>query len=1026
MPSQTAITRAFRAIIAAAILALTALAMQPPVPAHAAAVVVPLGCRYHSKGVPLVRITTPVAVPAGDTVIVTVHVIANPGTIKVTDSQGNVYKEQVTHSNRFKDTLHVLDSQLSYALPAGSIIDNSSGYGNPTQICAIAVSGLVPSPLDRTASAVGVANNPNSGTTALTNLPDELLIGVVGWFEGNNRTATPGAGYTEDIEGNLVMMESRVVSATGTYFADATLTPSNEPEWEDWNAAILTYVIDMWPEMDVSGNGNSIADGDTTPSTSDGTDFGSRLITGETNPNTFTITNSGALPLHLTGAPLVQIGGANPGDFSVTVDPTTPVAAKGGTTTLTITFDPTAVGLRTAMVSIANDDADENPYNFAIQGTGTTPEMDVRGNGVSIADGDVTPSTADDTDFGNTDIVGGTVNHTFTIQNSGSGNLNLTGSTLVQVEGTNPGDFNVTINPTTPVAAGGGTTTFTVRFDPSSSGLRSATISIANNDSDENPYNFAIHGTGTTPEMDVRGNGISIADGDTSPSTVDGTDFGSAIVGGSVVDHTFTIWNTGLWSLNLTGAPAVQIGGDPDFSVPSQPTTPVTPGVSTTFVVRFDPGALGTRSATISISNNDADENPYTFAIQGSGMDPTLTVAAAGNGSGTMYDSMPGGTISCTSNLGVTSGDCAETAVSGTDFAVVSNPAAGTDFAGWSGCDWTSKTTISSDTCHVALTVDTIVTATFNDTTAPTVTNATPVGNVTARPSKLTFTFSEAVKDPVGSSAVDDVTNPANYLLLQSGSNGVFDTASCADGVAGDDSSIPIGPVSYDAGKLTAMVTVNGGTPLTIGDYRVLVCGTTSIEDLSGNPLLGGSDFTLDFSAVRALPATGFAPGTVTTLPVQTRGRAFTTYANLWLELPRLGMELPIVGVPMMDSGWDVSWLGHRAGYLEGTAFPTWAGNTGITAHVWGADNTPGPFAGLKLLRYGDLVHIRAWGQVYIYAVRANYRVEPSSMYPLVHETLDWITLLTCESYSEVTDSYLFRRVVRAVLVDVQSEFDIR
>jgi hypothetical protein len=36
------------------------------------------------------------------------------------------------------------------------------------------------------------------------------------------------------------------------------------------------------------------------------------------------------------------------------------------------TVDPSATGLRTTTVSIANDDADENPYDFANQGTGST------------------------------------------------------------------------------------------------------------------------------------------------------------------------------------------------------------------------------------------------------------------------------------------------------------------------------------------------------------------------------------------------------------------------------------------------------------------------------------------------------------------------------------------------------------------------------------------------------------------------------------------------------------------------------
>jgi LPXTG-site transpeptidase (sortase) family protein len=221
-------------------------------------------------------------------------------------------------------------------------------------------------------------------------------------------------------------------------------------------------------------------------------------------------------------------------------------------------------------------------------------------------------------------------------------------------------------------------------------------------------------------------------------------------------------------------------------------------------------------------------------------------------------------------------------------------------------------------------------------------------------------------------------------------------------------------------------VIVNGGTPLPHGDYRVFVCGTTSIVDISDNALMDSSDYVFDFSVVDVLPATGFAPGAVTALPDQPDVRAFTVYVGLWLELPSLGVELPIVGVPKVDGGWDVSWLGDRAGYLQGTAFPTWAGNTGITEHVWDADNTPGSFAGLKQLRYGDVVRIHAWGQVYTYEVRANTRVRPSSMGSLEHEVYDWVTLLTCETYNQRLDAYRFRRVVRAVLVNVQPEFVIR
>jgi len=63
----------------------------------------------------------------------------------------------------------------------------------------------------------------------------------------------------------------------------------------------------------------------------------------------------------------------------------------------------------------------------------------------------------------------------------------------------------VTARPSIPIAAAGGTTTFTVQFDPSDVGLRTAVVSIANDDSDENPYEFGIHGMGTDSATAVPG-----------------------------------------------------------------------------------------------------------------------------------------------------------------------------------------------------------------------------------------------------------------------------------------------------------------------------------------------------------------------------------------------------------------------------------------------------------------------------------------------------------------------------------------
>jgi len=143
----------------------------------------------------------------------------------------------------------------------------------------------------------------------------------------------------------------------------------------------------------------------------------------------------------------------------------------------------------------------------------------------------------------------------------------------------------------------------------------------------------------------------------------------------------------------------------------------------------------------------------------------------------------------------------------------------------------------------------------------------------------------------------------------------------------------------------------------------------------------------------------------------------------MWLEIPELGVSISVVGVPQTSDGWDVTWLGSNAGWLNGTAYPTWNGNSVITGHVWDAFNRPGPFIQLKKLQFGDQINIHAFGQVYVYEVRENRLVLPDqTKIVLKHEEMPWVTLVTCENFSAESDSFTNRRMVRAVLVSVNPE----
>lgn len=288
-------------------------------------------------------------------------------------------------------------------------------------------------------------------------------------------------------------------------------------------------------------------------------------------------------------------------------------------------------------------------------------------------------------------------------------------------------------------------------------------------------------------------------------------------------------------------------------------------------------------------------------------------------------------------------------------------------------------------------------------------------------PSQIKVEFETSV-------TTESAQNTSNYLLAEAGENGNFDTTSCAvpggNSVASDDVQISVDIAIYDdRDPFIASLAINGGTPLPAGTYRLFICGTTSIETANGTKLNGGSDSTIDFTvrnAVSSLPETGFRHGKVTQLSYQPAFKAYTSTA-MTLEIPKLDVITPIVGVPQSGSEWDVSWLGSSAGYLAGSAFPTREGNTVITAHVWDAYNQPGIFSELKTLKFGDQVQIHAWGATYTYEVReSNLLTRKNVNAAFQSEEYDWVTLVTCEFYSPFSREYLFRRAVRAVLVSVQ------
>jgi uncharacterized repeat protein (TIGR01451 family) len=177
--------------------------------------------------------------------------------------------------------------------------------------------------------------------------------------------------------------------------------------------------------------------------------------------------------------------------------------------------------------------------------------------------------------------------------------------------------------------------------------------------------------------------------------------------------------------------------------------------------------------------------------------------------------------------------------------------------------------------------------------------------------------------------------------------------------------------------------------------------GTNGVSLSSGSAdanLLNNSDsapITIVVTPDIPVPETGFAPDRVTRIPSQPEQLSYAKYGELSIQIPAIEVNSSITGIPLNENGWDVTWLWDQVGYL------------------------PGPFVNLKQLRWGDLVMIDGFGIRYVYEVRDSKLMKPSDQSILRHEEQAWLTLVTCQGYDEGTDTYRWRRVVRAVLIRV-------
>jgi hypothetical protein len=288
-----------------------------------------------------------------------------------------------------------------------------------------------------------------------------------------SNSATGGAGFQggKGKGGAIFIHGSANVSSIGalpTYSGNTA--PDQSGTLADNNDVYGTItIVPVAPEIEVLDGSTAIVDG------SGSVNVGSTPV-GTPLTRTFTVHNSGTGTLVLT-APV-----SLPSGFSVLSSFGSSSLAPGASTTFQVRLNATAVGSYSGQLQFANNDANENPFNFTISGAVVAPEIEVLDGSTTVVDG------SGSVNVGSTPV-GTPLTHTFTVHNSGTGTLVLTAPVSL------PSGFSVLSSFGSSSLAPGASTTFQVRLNATAIGSYSGQLQFANNDANENPFNFTLSGT---------------------------------------------------------------------------------------------------------------------------------------------------------------------------------------------------------------------------------------------------------------------------------------------------------------------------------------------------------------------------------------------------------------------------------------------------------------------------------------------------------------------------------------------------
>jgi hypothetical protein len=696
---------------------------------------------------------------------------------------------------------------------------------------------------------------------------------------------TAPVGATAGTSGNAIAVDS----SANVYVAGATSTADFPRAGNPMNGIQITCASCQQspPENDafVVKITSSAAANPSVSFSSANVNFGSQPVGVPNNAQLpVAIMNTGDAPLSVSS---ISITGANSGDFSA-VDPAPCLASisPGLSCGFEMHFTPSIVGTEGAFLSLT-DNAPGNPQVLALNGIGAGP--------LAL----LSPSNIN---FGSVPV-GTTPTQVITLTNIGTsiGNQGLQISNI-GVSGNNIPEFPLSADTCPSGLAPGASCGFSITFTPSATGTFSAAVNITDNSGNLSGAVQTIPLTGTaTPAAPL----LNI-----SPTALA---FAAQAVGSTSGNQTVTVVNQGSGTLNISGitvsgSGASSFGIVPAGSSPCPSSGTLASAANCTVTINFSPSSSGTKSASLSLSDNAAG-SPQTVSLTGTAVASAITLSA----SSLTFGAQPAGTASSPQNVTLSNPGTTSLGISG----IILNGTNPTDFIETNNCPQSLGVSAS---CVITVKFDPSATGSSSRTASISISDNAPqspqtvalAGSVTVATvsvSPATITFGNQVAGGTSSPVAVTVKNTGQGALTVSGAS-VTDTTdftlknNCTGAVPGGGTCTvqitfkPAAPASgaqcgSTSGAKSATLTLTdnatdspqsvmlNGTatdfcpdpPTVGGTSQTVPAGTTAVFDLDITSMDGFAG-TVGLACTGSVPGGGSCTTSPSTLNVPANGQA--------------------------------------------------------------------------------------------------------------------------------------------------------